>query len=425
MIIKQLTRGKIFVMNNWQKVKLKDVISKIVDNRGKTPISSSSGDFKMIEINAIANDQKYPQYQQVRKFVSAEIYNNWFRSGHPQKGDILIPTVGTLNAIAIMNNEQCCIAQNLIALRTDKNICDEEYLYYLLKFREVRTKLLNLDIGGVQPSIKVPHLLNLEINLPSLPTQQKIAAILSAFDDKIELNNKINANLEAQAQALFKRWFEDFEFPDDNDKPYKSNGGKMVQSEMGLIPKGWKISNLTSIATYLNGLAMQKYRPQEDEKGIPVLKIKELGQGKCDHQSDLCSKKIETEYIINDGDVIFSWSGTLMINIWCGGECGLNQHLFKVYSENFLKWFYFYWTKHYLNQFIQIAKDKAVTMGHIKRENLEKSKIFIPDSKMMRTFNNVFSPIFDQIINNKISNRILEKNRDALLPKLINGEIEV
>ena len=397
---------------NWQKVKLKDVANYVHDKV----------EIKLLNLsNYISTENLLPNRGGAT--VSNNLSSVRLVSSYMPE-DILISNIRPyFKKIYFPKNCGGC-SNDILVIRNNEKY-NSKFLYHVLSDGRFFNYATTTAKGTKMPRGDKGAIMQYRVPCPPLPTQQKIVAILSAFDDKIELNDKINANLEAQAQALFKRWFEDFEFPDDNDKPYKSNGGKMVQSEMGLIPKGWKISNLTSIATYLNGLAMQKYRPQEDEKGIPVLKIKELGQGKCDHQSDLCSKKIETEYIINDGDVIFSWSGTLMINIWCGGECGLNQHLFKVYSENFLKWFYFYWTKHYLNQFIQIAKDKAVTMGHIKRENLEKSKIFIPDSKMMRTFNNVFSPIFDQIINNKISNRILEKNRDALLPKLINGEIEV
>ena len=170
---------------------------------------------------------------------------------------------------------------------------------------------------------------------------------------------------------------------------------------------------------------MQKFRPKDKELGIPVLKIKELGQKSCDSSSDICSESIKPEYIVNDGDVIFSWSGTLKIDIWCGGICGLNQHLFKVTSKIYPKWFYYYWTKQHLNKFIRIAKDKAVTMGHIKREDLDKSQLSIPNNKNFRTMNNIIGPLLEKQITLNIENRFLIQLRDAFLPKLMNNEIKI
>lgn len=191
------------------------------------------------------------------------------------------------------------------------------------------------------------------------------------------------------------------------------------------IPEGWKISNLLDIAEYLNGLAMQKYRPEPDEEGLPVLKIKELRQGFCDSSSELCTPKIKPEYIIHDGDVIFSWSGSLLVNLWCGGICGLNQHLFKVTSSKYDKWFYYAWNAHYLSKFAAIAADKATTMGHIKREDLGKTEVLIPSAEDYHKIEAVLQPIYNLIISNKIENRQLAFIRDNLLPRLMSGELDI
>lgn len=231
------------------------------------------------------------------------------------------------------------------------------------------------------------------------------------------MNKLINDNLEQQAQALFKSWFVDFE-------PFKD--GEFVDSELGMIPKGWRVGSLSSIADYINGLAMQKYRPEEGEEGLPVLKIKELGQGNCDINSELCSPSlIGDKYIINDGDIIFSWSGTLMVKVWCGGKCGLNQHLFVVVPNDNPKWFVYQWTKYHLDNFIRIAKDKAVTMGHIKRGELDKAKVVIPNPDNLTRINELMGPIFNQIISNELESRRLATLRDTLLPKLMSGELKV
>lgn len=271
--------------------------------------------------------------------------------------------------------------------------------------------------SGTFPQITFSEVANLEIKLPPLEQQRLILGILKSLDDKIEVNRRINENLEQQAQALFKSWFVDFE-------PFKD--GEFVESELGRIPKGWRVESLSSIADYINGLAMQKYRPMAGEVGLPVLKIKELGQGNVDSNSELCSPSlIGDKYIINDGDIIFSWSGTLMVKIWCGGKCGLNQHLFVVEPKGFPKWFVFQWTKYHLNNFINIAKDKAVTMGHIKRGELDKAKVLIPRDAMFSIIDSLMKPIHLQIISNEIGSRRLASLRDTLLPRLMSGEIRV
>lgn len=307
----------------------------------------------------------------------------------------------------------------LITLIPQEEEVDVLFLYYMLKYKKITGD------GSAIPQLTIPMIKKEVVSLPSIEEQSCISTILSSLDDKIEINNQINANLEDQAQALFLRWFVDFEFPNEQGLPYKSNGGAFVDSELGNIPDGWKVGTLSEIADYLNGLAMQKFRPQDKEQGIPVLKIKELGQKNCDSSSDICSESIKPEYIVNDGDVIFSWSGTLKIDIWCGGICGLNQHLFKVTSKIYPKWFYYYWTKQHLNKFIRIAKDKAVTMGHIKREDLDKSQLSIPNNKNFRTMNNIIGPLLEKQVTLNIENRFLIQLRDAILPKLMNNEIKI
>ncbi len=268
--------------------------------------------------------------------------------------------------------------------------------------------------GCAQPKLNQENLRNIEIELPS--HIDRIASILSSLDRKIELNNKINADLEEMAQAIFKNWFVDFE-------PFKD--GKFVDSELGMIPEGWKVGRLTEIASYMNGLAMQKFPPENNEDSLPVLKIKELGQGFCGTDSDRCSCNIKDECKIHDGDVIFSWSGTLLVDVWCGGDCGLNQHLFKVTSKDYPKWFYYYWTKHHLREFIHIAKDKAVTMGHIKRGHLEEAMVAIPDNDSMEKAHELFEPILSKMISLRLESSRLSSLRDTLLPRLISGELEV
>ena len=291
-----------------------------------------------------------------------------------------------------------------IVFRAIDGVSDADFLYYLICSPLVRNPAIKSMVGSSgRQRIQTDVVANLDIELPPIEEQRKIGGLLKAIDDKIELNNAINNNLEQQAQAIFSNEF----------------------LTLKVLPDGWKQTGLIDIADYLNGLAMQKHRPAVDETGIPVLKIKELRQGCCDNNSELCSPNIKSEYIIHDGDVIFSWSGSLLVDFWCGGVCGLNQHLFKVTSNNYDKWFYYAWTKHHLDRFIAVAADKATTMGHIKRDELVKAEVFIPNEADYNRIGALLQPIYDLIIANRIENKRLAETRDTLLPKLMSGELDV
>lgn len=276
--------------------------------------------------------------------------------------------------------------------------CDTRYLCYLLNSMD----LSGYITGSAQPKLSQSNLNAITLFLPRIDKQHKIVEYLYMLDKKITINQQINDNLYAQAKAIFADLFINIDY----------------------IPDGWSQGSLLNIANYLNGLAMQKFRPQKGEVGLPVLKIKELRQGSCDVSSELCSPSIKSEYIIRDGDVIFSWSGSLLVDIWCGGTCGLNQHLFKVTSEIYDKWFYYLWTAHHLDRFIAIAADKATTMGHIKREELAKAEVLIPFESVYQEISSIMKPIFELMISNRIEARKLATLRDELLPKLMSGEID-
>lgn len=304
----------------------------------------------------------------------------------------------------------------LIKFSLDPNKVNPRILKYYTHSKPYFDWVNSFDTGATRGNINAKTYGDLELELPTRKVQDEIVSILSSLDRKIELNNKINANLEEMAQAIFKNWFVDFE-------PFKDD--KFVDSELGMIPEGWKIGRLTEIASYMNGLAMQKFPPENNEDSLPVLKIKELGQGFCGTDSDRCSCNIKDECKIHNGDVIFSWSGTLLVDVWCGGDCGLNQHLFKVTSKDYPKWFYYYWTKHHLQEFIHIAKDKAVTMGHIKRGHLEEAMVAIPDNDSMEKAHELFEPILSKMISLRLESSRLSLLRDTLLPRLMSGELEV
>ena len=350
-------------------------------------------------------DGQYPVYGSggLMRYVDSKLYDG---------PSILIPRKGTLNNIMYVESPFRTVYTIFWSIiNTDK--VDPKFLFYSICKRD----FASMNVGSAVPSMTVNILNDIQISYPkNIEDQRRIASILSSLDRKIELNNKINADLEEMAQAIFKNWFVDFD-------PFKD--GKFVDSELGMIPEGWKVGRLTEIASYMNGLAMQKYPPENNEDSLPVLKIKELGQGFCGTDSDRCSCNIKDECKIHNGDVIFSWSGTLLVDVWCGGDCGLNQHLFKVTSNDYPKWFYYYWTKHHLQEFIHIAKDKAVTMGHIKRGHLEEAMVAIPDNDSMEKAHELFEPILSKMISLRLESSRLSLLRDTLLPRLMSGELEV
>lgn len=283
----------------------------------------------------------------------------------------------------------------------DKARVNLQYLYYALKMCLQHFKQIS---QGTATKFLTAKILNgFELPIPKIELQNKVALFLGELDEKIRTNERINKNLEQQAHAIFANEFLTFD----------------------TLPKGWKQASLIDIADYLNGLAMQKYRPTVGENGIPVLKIKELRQGSCDNNSELCSPSIKSDYIVHDGDIIFSWSGSLLVDFWCGGICGLNQHLFKVTSSKYDKWFYYAWTKHNLDHFIAVAADKATTMGHIKRDELAKAEVLIPNEADYNRIGALLQPIYEMIISNRIENKKLAEARDTVLPKLMNGEIDM
>ena len=268
-----------------------------------------------------------------------------------RKNDILFSEIRPANKrfafVDFEDTSNYIASTKLMVLRSNDKVIPE-FLFAILKSETVLTELQHLaeTRSGTFPQITFSsELAPMKIKIPDKPTQRKIVSMLSSIEQKMESNIAINNNLMQQAKTIFE--------------------AEIVNRTE--LPNGWKKSNLASIADYLNGIAMQNYRPTDDDQGFPVLKIKELRQGACDADSERCSSYIKSNYIVNDGDVIFSWSGSLLVDFWCGGICGLNQHLFKVTSTQYAPWFFYSWTNYHLAKFAAIASAKATTMGHIKR----------------------------------------------------------
>lgn len=348
-----------------------------------------------------------------------------------QSGDYVMAMTGaTIGKIGKIGNcEKRIFINQRVCKFIANNLCDKEYLYYVLNSDYFQKFVLNnIDSKLAQPNIGHPTLYKFENLYPTLLEQKRIASVLSNIDSKIELNRAINQNLEAMAKQLYDYWFVQFDFPNEEGKPYKSSGGEMLWNDKlkRNIPVGWHCGNLFEIAVFTNGLACQKFRPKDDEMPLPVIKIREMHDGISVDTEEVTSNIPESVKVYN-GDVLFSWSASLEVMLWAYGLGGLNQHIFKVTSANdFPKSFYYFQLLDYVNVFKKMAEARKTTMGHITQDHLQQSTIAIPDNKdIADKFEELISPIFKQIVKlqEEISNLI--KQRDELLPLLMNGQITI
>ena len=297
-----------------------------------------------------------------------------------------------------------------------------QYIYnanVFFNFEGKTSGIKNLQLDAALSSIQIQEW--------QLSDQNRIADILMNIESKMHINSEINQNLEAMAKQLYDYWFVQFDFPDENGKPYKSSGGKMVWNEKlkREIPDGWYCGSLVDIATYTNGLACQKYRPIDDNK-LPVIKIKEMHDG-ITPETEFVRSDIPDSVKIYDGDVLFSWSASLEVMLWAYGKGGLNQHIFKVTSNNgYPKTFYYYQLIDYIGVFKKMAEARKTTMGHITQDHLLQSIIALPPSTdIANQLEFRLKPVFDNIVTNNQEMASLTKQRDELLPLLMNGQVTV
>jgi len=317
-------------------------------------------------------------------------------------GDIVIARTGATTGYnkVIKENVDSVFASYLIRYKIDKDIASPEFIGYCLQSSIWKGFVEGIIGGSAQPGANAKQFASFDISLPPLEEQKAIAEVLSSIDDKIDLLHQQNKTLEELAQTLFRQWF----IKEENDN--------------------WEEKPLSKIANFLNGLACQKFPPQNDIDKLPVLKIKDLKDGISD-SSDWATSDVKPEYIIESGDVIFAWSASLMVKIWNGEKCVLNQHLFKVSSEAYPKWFYYQWCKYHLDRFIAIAQAHATTMGHIKRKDLDNAMCFIPSDDELKTMSDQMNPLIEKMETNSQQIKTLESMRDTLLPKLMSGEVRV
>lgn len=357
---------------------------------------------------------------------------------HFKNGDTLLARItpclenGKTAQVSVLKDDEIGEGSTEFIVLCGIDAADNDYIYYLCRdpsFREYAVSRMEGTSGRQRVSWQ--SIAAYEFECPLENERREAAKVLAGIDDRINLLRSTNVTLEKIAKALFRSWFVNFD-PVKAKQDASAHSGideattnafpnGFESSEIGDIPKGWRVESLDETATFLNGLALQKF-PPKNTNVLPVIKIAELRKGNTSG-ADIASGDIKQEYVIKDGDVLFSWSGSLEVEIWCGGTGALNQHLFKVSSTDYKKWFYYLWTKHHLDSFRRIAESKATTMGHIQRAHLSDAKVVIPNTEVLSIANEVFSPIIDSIIKNALHAKTLEEVRNTLLPKLISGKL--
>ena len=385
------------------------------------------GDYKII--NATALKDGYIDWTNCG-YISKERYDE-----SPeimlQENDLLISKDGTLGKIGYVKNKKtpCSVASGIFVIRnTAKDKVNFDYLYHLLTshiFKDFINR--NKAEGSTINHLYQRDLENFEIELPSLDKQKEVAFILNSIDLKIQNNKKQIETLESLAKTIYDYWFVQFDFPNEDGKPYKSSGGKMVWNEelKREIPDGWKVGNLYSIADFINGLACQKFRAKDGEKNLPVIKIKEMHDGVMEC-TERVSENIPSKYKVFDGDILFSWSATLAVIFWFGESGGLNQHIFKVNPKLYFSKEYVYeLLSSYIVNFIKIAEARKTTMGHITTDHLEQSRIFLPPESIINIFTKRIQPIYLKIGLVKKESRKITKLRNEILPLLMNGQVSI
>ncbi len=386
-------------------------------------------------------------------------------------GSIAVSCIGSDMGKAVMVPIDSVTNQQINSIIPDNKRCDPEFLYYLLT--TMQQGLKDIAGGSATPILNKGHFGKVQVELPCMNHQIVAAKILSALDDKIQLNQQINQTLEQMAQAIFKSWFVDFEPVKAKIAALEAGGSEddallaamqvisgkdpqqltqlqtekpehyttlrttaelfpaaMQESELGEIPEGWEALPLYETAEYVNGAAFKAKDFSDDGSGLPIVKIAELKQGIAG-TTKFTNGAFRERYLIDNGDVLYSWSGSpetsLEVFRWFGGKGWLNQHIFKINFDNKQNiHFVFFLLRQIKPLLIRTAQQKQTTgLGHITVADMKRIKIPYPEPDLLSAFSRIVSPLYDRGSNTIKESAMLAELRDTLLPKLLSGELSV
>jgi type I restriction enzyme S subunit len=418
-------------MSNWKEYKLGEIADITSSKRIFLADYVEKGIpfYRSKEIIQKANGEKVPN----PLFIETEKYFDIKeRFGSPQNGDLLISAVGERSGIPYVVKDDGDFYfkdGNLIWFKNFSDKISSVFLYYFIRSNKGFSAISATMIGSAQRALTIIGLKNLKVNFPPLPTQTAIAEILSSLDDKIELNNKINQELENLAQTLFKQWFIDFEFPNQNGEPYKSSGGEMIDSELGEVPKGWEVKPITDFIEVKDGTHDS---PKQCEEGNYLITSKHLKNSFIDFDS---AYKISNEDFVNvnkrskvdKNDILITMIGTVGNLYYVGNEpyyAIKNIGLFKSStSESFSIYLYEYLKSSFISEYYRVRLAGS-TQQYLTLKVLRETPI-IYNENVVTELVDAIKEMRNTIINNSNENQELTNLRDTLLPKLISGELEV
>lgn len=374
---------------------LENLLDKLIDYRGKTPKKTLSG-VPLVTAKIVKNGtiNGYTEY------IAEEDYDKWMVRGFPKVGDVILTTEAPLGEVALLKEEKVALAQRIVCLRGKDNVLDNTYLKYYLQSGKGQKSLSARESGTTVTGIKQAELRRVDIEYPAYDDQRRIASILSSLDRKIELNNKINADLEEMAQAIFKNWFVDFE-------PFKD--GKFVDSELGMIPEEWKVGRLGELCNFKRGKNL--LTKNAIDEGVPVV----AGglEPSCYHN------------VANTGAPVITVSGSganagfmrmYHVPIWAS-DCSF----IDISCENF----YFVYCFLKVNSKLLKHAQTGAVQPHVKPSDIHDFELVIPDKESIYDFQDKVKPFFDRIASLQKESSRLSLLRLSLLPRLMSGELEV
>lgn len=383
------------------KVPLPSVLLTVVDNRGKTVPTAPSG-HKLIATNCVRNENLYPVYEKIR-YLSEETYRTWFRA-HPEPGDIIFVCKGTPGRVCLVPDPiDFCIAQDMVALRADPKIVYNKYLLAVLRSFQIQEQILSTSVGDVIPHFKKSFFDQIMIPIPNMDIQKSIGDFYYTISEKTELNKKINDNLFAQMQALYAAWFIDC-------IPFG-----------GIKPSSWQKTSIYTIADIIYGAPFSSKQFNTDGKGIPIIRIRDLKEQKV---ATYTTEKHPKGYLLQAGDIVVGMDGEFVPYIWGSDEAWLNQRVCVFKNKRLKGKAFLYFTIKPLLYAIEQTQ-VATTVIHIGKKDFDAFEITLPDPRVLDSFDAITTPMVEKIVENRFEIKQLELLRDALLPKLMSGELDV
>ena len=386
-------------------VLLSDICELIVDCPHSTAVDEGKG-YPLVRTPNIGKGRLI--YQGMHR-VSEDVYLQRNKRATPQEDDLIFAREATAGNVAlIQEGEKVCLGQRTVLIRPNKALVNPAFLTYFLLAPKQQYNLLSTANGATVAHVNLPTIRNLKLELPNLDVQRRIADVLSRYDALIDNYQRQIKLLEEAAQRLYKEWFVDLRFPGHQSTPIINN-----------LPQSWQKKSVSMLGEYLNGFA---FKPSDwQDTGKPIIKIKEMGNGVTAETPRNNGDRVPKKYLIKPGDLLFSWSATLMVIVWTGEEGWLNQHLFKVTpAEGIGREFLLQSIANAIAEFSNLTTGS--TMKHIQRNKLDQVFVNTPPPEIMEKYNNLAESIRTQIINKSVQIRNLSEARDRLLPKLMSGE---